>query len=66
MTPRKQVFQTQQGWFTYEPTDCDSMHRANKSLHGKGEGGTKVPPLTEKLFAVDTCLQKKNQFSPIE
>ena len=30
------------------------------------EGGLGVPPLTKKLFAVDTCWLRENQFSPME
>lgn len=31
------------------------------ALRGNGHG---VPPLTKKLFALDSCQQRKNQFSP--
>lgn len=55
--------------------DCDSMHKTctNSSpapgpqmLAWKRGSGPKVPPLARALFVIDTCLQRENQFSPIE
>ena len=61
------VFQTQQHRCTYEFTEivtaCTQPAQIQTRQHPsmkKIGSGCKVPPLTQKLFAIDTCWKKEN------
>lgn len=63
------IFQTQWDWYTYKLEDTvtsPTTHRfkPDKIQELRKRNGHKVTPLTNKIFASNTCCESRKAFSP--